>query len=176
MDHEDLHPTERKRQCCSQETVVAVIFSALGTMNFIVLFFAMTSAQDILVGTYLPTAVAILSLMTPFFLVTVVAPYLIPKVPCLARIVFAVLVDVTGVLLTAVLAPVTWRLVGLCLISLGSGVAETSFLALTAFYEDIALRGYACGTGFGFAIGPLYYTGKFLSTLDAKPPDNRVIC
>lgn len=46
------------------------------------------------------------------------------------------------------------------MVSFGFGVSEVIFLTLTSFYHEVTLSAYSAGTGVGFMIAPLYYTGK----------------
>ncbi|KAL9988097.1 hypothetical protein ACROYT_G002501 [Oculina patagonica] len=80
------------------------------------------------------------------------------KIPYFARITLVYLADISGFLILALAKQVYWKLIGVGIISFGLGVAETTFLALTSFYQEVVSTAFSAGTGMGFVIAPLYYT------------------
>ncbi|EDO38048.1 predicted protein, partial [Nematostella vectensis] len=118
----------------------------------------MTAAQDILTETAIPTSSVLLTTAGPFFVATLMTPLVIPHVGPTLRITLVFVLMTSGIVLTSLGGKVMFKLIGVSLVSLGCGVAETSFLGMTALYEAATLSAYSGGTGAGFAIGPLYYT------------------
>jgi hypothetical protein len=139
----------------------AVIFFILGLLVFSILYLGMSAAQDILAGTSIPTSSVLLCTSLPFFLVTLLAPYVIPYVPATSRVFLMTVLGTSGILMVSLGENIWVKLIGVCLIALGCGIAETCFLSLTAFFDQTAISAYCGGTGSGFAFGPFYYTGWY---------------
>ena len=96
----------------------------------------------------------------PYFLVTLIAPYFIQKISYFTRISTVFMSGIVGLLMLAFSEQVYWKLIGVGITSFGYGVGEVTFLALTSFYHQTTLSAYSAGTGTGFVIAPLYYTGR----------------
>jgi len=156
--HDSQHHHHRKDK-------ISQLFTLLGLMVFTMLYLTMTAAQDILKGTSIPTTTVLLCISFPFFSATFLAPYLVPLVAVTIRIPLVTFFCTSGILLIALPPEYQLKLVGVCFISLGCGIAETSFLSLTAFYDKIAIKMYCGGTGMGYFFGPLYYTGMDVTML-----------
>lgn len=135
-------------------------FYSFGVLIYTVYSIIIAGAQDILAGTFIPTAAVLVTNVGPYFLVTMMAPYFIHHVPYSIRIVFIYLTFTAGLFTIVYAKEVYMKLVGICLTSLGAGTGEVSFFTLTAFYEQVTVSAYSAGTGTGFILGPLYYTGK----------------
>ncbi len=110
-------------------------------------------------GTFIQTSTVLVADIGPFFLVTLIGPYFMQKIPYFARITLVYLADISGFLILALAKQVYWKLIGVGIISFGFGVAETTFLALTSFYQEVVSTAFSAGTGMGFVMAPLYYTG-----------------
>lgn len=136
-------------------------FYAFGALIYTVYSVIISGAQDILAGTFIPTAAVLVTNVGPYFLVTMIAPYFIHKVPYVVRIVAIYAFFTAGLFIIVYAKEVYLKLVGICTTSLGAGIGEVSFFTLTAYYEKVTVAAYSAGTGSGFILGPLYYTGKF---------------
>lgn len=136
-----------------------IAFYAFGALIYTVYSIIIAGAQDILAGTFIPTAAVLVTNVGPYFLVTMIAPYCIHRVPYVVRIVFIYFSFTTGLFTIVYAKEVYMKLVGICMTSLGAGTGEVSFFTLTAFYEQVTVSAYSAGTGTGFILGPLYYTG-----------------
>lgn len=136
-------------------------FYAFGALIYTVYSVIISGAQDILAGTFIPTAAVLVTNVGPYFLVTMIAPYFIHKVPYVVRIVAVYAFFTAGLFIIVYAKEVYLKLVGICTTSLGAGIGEVSFFTLTAYYEKVTVAAYSAGTGSGFILGPLYYTGKF---------------
>src|SRR5688572_18294021 len=96
----------------------------------------------------------------PSFLVKLIAPYFIHRVPYSIRVLIFIALSASGMLLVA-LTPadrsVAVKLVGVVFASLSSGGGELSFLGLTHFYGTISLAGWGSGTGAAGLVGAGLY-------------------
>ena len=140
-------------------------FYAFGALIYTVYSVIISGAQDILAGTFIPTAAVLVTNVGPYFLVTMIAPYFIHKVPYVVRIVAIYAFFTAGLFIIVYAKEVYLKLVGICTTSLGAGIGEVSFFTLTAYYEKVTVAAYSAGTGSGFILGPLYYTGKYYTYL-----------
>ena len=137
-----------------------VAFYAFGALIYTVYSVIISGAQDILAGTFIPTAAVLVTNVGPYFLVTMIAPYFIHRVPYVVRIVAIYALFTAGLFIIVYAKEVYLKLVGICTTSLGAGIGEVSFFTLTAYYEKVTVAAYSAGTGSGFILGPLYYTGR----------------
>lgn len=138
-----------------------IAFYSFGALIYTVYSIIIAGAQDILAGTFIPTAAVLVTNVGPYFLVTMLAPYFINRIPYSIRIFFIYLTFTIGLFTIVYAKEVYMKLVGICMTSLGAGTGEVSFFTLTAYYEQVTVSAYSAGTGTGFILGPLYYTGKF---------------
>lgn len=148
-----------------------VAFYAFGALIYTVYSVIISGAQDILAGTFIPTAAVLVTNVGPYFLVTMIAPYFIHRVPYVVRIVAIYALFTAGLFIIVYAKEVYLKLVGICTTSLGAGIGEVSFFTLTAYYEKVTVAAYSAGTGSGFILGPLYYTGRvccFCKTISIK--------
>lgn len=74
------------------------------------------------------------------------------KISYFARITLVYAVYICGFLMLAFAKQVHWKLIGVGIVSLGSGVVEMTFLALNSFYQEVASTAFSAGTGLGFMI------------------------
>lgn len=148
-------PPKRKKE--NMKNIIS--FYAFGALIYTVYSIIIAGAQDILAGTFIPTAAVLVSNVGPYFLVTMLAPYFINRIPYSVRILFIYVTFTSGLFTIVHAKEVYMKLVGICLTSLGAGTGEVSFFTLTAYYEQVTVSAYSAGTGTGFILGPLYYTG-----------------
>lgn len=135
-------------------------FFMFGFLLYATYSLIISGAQDILQGTLVPTSAVLIANIGPYFSVTLIAPYFIQRVPYFLRVFTVFLLEASGLVMVVVGKQVSVRLVGVAFSSLGFGLGELSFIALTSFYHEAAVRAFSAGTGAGIALAPLYYTGK----------------
>jgi battenin len=119
----------------------------------------LSAAQDLVGGTT-PKGVVLLADIMPSFLMKLVAPYFIHRIPYSARIPILVALSTAGMLLIALTPPsqtIAIKLVGVVLASLSSGGGELSFLSLTHYYGHLSLAAWGSGTGGAGLIGAGLY-------------------
>ena len=163
LSHEEQESEGNGTQKPKKEQVKNLLaFYAFGALIYTVYSVIISGAQDILAGTFIPTAAVLVTNVGPYFLVTMIAPYFIHKVPYVVRIVAVYAFFTAGLFIIVYAKEVYLKLVGICTTSLGAGIGEVSFFTLTAYYEKVTVAAYSAGTGSGFILGPLYYTGKAL--------------
>ncbi|KAL9988099.1 hypothetical protein ACROYT_G002503 [Oculina patagonica] len=133
-------------------------FFIFGTLIYATYSLVIAGAQDILAGTFIQTSMVLVADIGPYFVVTLIAPYFMQKIPYFARITTVFLSGIGGFLMLSFSKQVHWKLIGVGIASFGYGVGEVTFLALTSFYHEVTLSAYSAGTGAGFVIAPLYYT------------------
>ncbi|EDO45680.1 predicted protein, partial [Nematostella vectensis] len=107
-----------------------------------------------------PTSAVLVANIGPYFLVTLVAPYFIQKVPYFPRVLAIFTLEVAGLIMVVVGKHVAIKLFGVSLSSIGFGLGELSFIAMTSHYHEVAVRAFSAGTGAGISLAPLYYTGE----------------
>lgn len=136
------------------------IFGIFGFILQIFFSIGISASQDILEETLVPTPALLISASLPFFFITSALPYVILRLPQTFLLVPIVFLSIIGVLLYSLVENVVIRIVGVVIVSTGIAIGEVTFVSLTALYGDSTMSAYAAGTGIGFIIGPLYYTGK----------------
>lgn len=147
-------PSEKERE--RLRTVAA--FFVFGALIYATYSLVIAGAQDILAGTFIQTSMVLVADIGPYFVVTLIAPYFMQKIPYFVRIATVFLTGIGGFLMLAFAKQVHWKLMGVGIASFGYGVGEVTFLALTSFYHEVTVSAYSAGTGAGFIIAPLYYT------------------
>lgn len=106
------------------------------------------SAAVDLVGSSTPKAAVLLSDILPAFLVKVSAPFYIHLIPYHVRIWTLVALSSLGMVVISESPILGWKLFGIGMASLSSGLGEITFLQLTHFYlETHSIAGFATGTG-----------------------------
>ena len=151
-------PSEKERE--RLRTVTA--FFVFGALIYATYSLVIAGAQDILAGTFIQTSMVLVADIGPYFAVTLIAPYFMQKIPYFVRIATVFLTGIVGFFMLAFAEQVHWKLIGVGIASFGYGVGEVTFLALTSFYHEVTVSAYSAGTGAGFIIAPLYYTGMFV--------------
>lgn len=162
-----VHETAEKNQIFTlsedqklEKPLHVFVFSVFGFILQIFFSVGISASQDILEETLVPTPVLLISASLPFFFITSVLPYFVLKLPRGVLLFPVVFLSIIGVLLYALVEQVFVRIVGVVTVSTGVAIGEVTFVSLTALYSDSAMSAYAAGTGIGFIVGPLYYTGK----------------
>lgn len=145
---------ERERQ----RTVTA--FFIFGTLIYSTYSLVIAGTQDILAGTSIPTSISLSAMVAPGFLVTLIAPYFMHNIPYVARIMTFCCTGIGGFLMLVFAKQVHWKLIGVGIVSFGSNFSEITVLALSSYYLEATSTAFSAGTGAGFVIAPLYYTGE----------------
>jgi hypothetical protein len=134
-------------------------FLCFAVVTYIIYTTIITSAEDVLASTHIPTSSTILCLNTPYFVMTLVLPYYIDKVPLMAKAVASSVFFAIALVLIALITTPGLRLMGILVASLGLGTAEIGFLSATSLHQDLTIHAFTTGTGLGAIIGPALYTG-----------------
>uniref|UniRef100_A0A060T0D8 Protein BTN n=1 Tax=Blastobotrys adeninivorans TaxID=409370 RepID=A0A060T0D8_BLAAD len=136
----------------SHNARVFMAFWVFGLVNNVLYVVILSAAID-LVGPEAPKAIVLLADVLPSFLIKLACPFFIQRIPYPVRIASLIALSSVGILTIAFSSTVVLRLAGVVLASLSSGLGETSFLALTHFYEDWSLPGFSSGTGGAGLVG-----------------------
>ena len=127
-------------QSVSERKVKTRTFLAFFAIGFLVDFFFvanLSSSQDILQGTEIPTSFVFLSSNGPACLSAALYPYLFEKisVPLASCVIFVV--SVSGMLITSIIQEPSLKLIGVCLVSFGYGSLGTYIYIYTYTYMYI---------------------------------------
>lgn len=155
----DLFPAKEDKDPAKEKPVTILAFYIFGFLIYAIYSLIISGAQDILAGTFVPTSAVLVANVGPYFIITVVAPYFIQKIPYFPRILAIFFLEAIGLIMVASAKRVVVRLLGISLSSFGFGLGELSFIAMTSFYHDTAVTAFSAGTGTGISLAPLYYTG-----------------
>lgn len=131
---------------------VFLCFWIFGLVNNVLYVVILSAAID-LVGPQAPKAIVLLADVLPAFFVKVTAPFFMHIIPYNLRIASLIVLSFIGMIIIAYSNSVVFRLGGIVLASLSSGIGEISFLQLTHFYEGWALPGFSSGTGAAGLVG-----------------------
>ena len=123
-------------QSVSERKVKTRTVLAFFAIGFLVDFFFvanLSSSQDILQGTEIPTSFVFLSSNGPASLSAVLYPFLFENisVPMASCVIFVV--SVAGMLITSIIQEPSLKLIGVCLVSFGYGSLDTIFNPLSVF-------------------------------------------
>ena len=158
-------------QSVSERKVKARTGLAFFAIGFLVDFFFvanLSSSQDILQGTEIPTSFVFLSSTGPACLSAALYPYLFEKIPVPLASCVIFVVSVAGMLITSIIHKPRWKLIGVCLVSFGYGSLETIFYPLSVFYGKTTVDSYSIGGGIAFFAAPLIYLGMLLIMQSSK--------
>ncbi|RCK55906.1 Protein BTN1 [Candida viswanathii] len=141
----------------SQRTFTS--FFIFGLLNNILYVIILSAAID-LVGPSTPKAIVLLSDVLPSFLIKLFAPFFIHRIPYLSRIYCLIGFSSFGMLLLS-LSPndvIFWKILGIALASLSSGMGEVSFLQLTHYFNEVdSIGGFSSGTGGAGLFGSFFF-------------------
>ena len=149
-----------KKQKVKRRTVLA--FAAIGFLADIFFYTNLSSSQDILQGTVIPTSFVFLSSTGPACLATALYPFLIQKIPLPLASCVIFVVSVAGMLITSIIQVPRLKLIGVCLVSFGYGSIEAIFYPLSVFYGRAAVNSFTIGGGIATFVAPLIYLGNLL--------------
>ena len=144
------------------KTRTALAFATIGVLVDIFFYTNLSSSQDILQGTAIPTSFVFLSSTGPACLATALYPFLLQKIPVPLASCVIFVVSVAGMLITSVIQEPRLKLIGVCLVSLGYGSLEAIFYPLSVFYGKATVDSYTIGGGIATFVVPLIYLGKLL--------------
>lgn len=136
---------------------VFISFFIFGLLNNVLYVIILSAAID-LVGESTPKAIVLLADILPAFVFKLVSPFFIHKLPYKLRIYLLVALSCIGLLIISLITNINWRIFGITLASLSSGMGEITWLQLTHYYSPkISLGGFASGTGGAGIFGSFYY-------------------
>mgnify|MGYP001799790413 CR=1 FL=1 len=140
----------------------AVSFYILGATLWATFSSVICAVQDMLAGTERATDFMLLAAVAPAFVIKIVSPILLRNVAYMAKILFVFVFVTTGILCAVFSGSELWlKLLGLCLISTGTGAGEVSLVILSVSrYTPNTMCSYIAGSGVGFLAGALIYVGK----------------
>ena len=143
-----------------RRTVLA--FVAIGFLVDIFFYANLSSSQDILQGTVIPTCFVFLSSTGPACLASALYPYFFQKIPVPMASCVIFVVSIAGMLITSIIQEPKLKLIGVCLVSFGYGSLETIFYPLSVFYGKATVDSYTIGAGIATFVAPSMYLGKLL--------------
>lgn len=138
---------------------VFLSFFCFGLLNNILYVVILSAAID-LVGLAVPKAIVLLADIVPAFAIKILAPFFIHLIPYKARVWVLVGLSLFGMLVIS-LSPqhaIFFKVFGIALASVLSGMGEVSFLQLTHFYrEQYSVGGFSTGTGGAGLLGSFLF-------------------
>lgn len=133
----------------SEDRRIFISFLGFGLLNNILYVVILSAAVD-LVGLETPKAVVLLSDIVPAFIMKLFAPFFIHKIPYKYRVWSLVGLSSFGMLIISLSAStnIFFKIIGICMASLSSGLGELTFLQLTHYYSELhSIGGFSSGTG-----------------------------
>ncbi|XP_032234982.2 protein BTN1 [Nematostella vectensis] len=150
-EENELSPSDRVR------TIIA--FVGVGFLLHCLFSIIISGSEDILAGTVIPTTVVVIAHVGPMTLVNYSCPWFMQKLSYFIRV-FIVFGFMAGGLLVIVFVEQPYfKIAGVSLNAVAHALGEITFLALGAFYGEVAVTSFAAGSGAGILIGPVYYLG-----------------
>lgn len=139
--------------------LVFTCFFLFGLLNNVLYVVILSAAID-LVGASTPKAIVLLANITPALLIKGSAPFYIDRFPYATRIWVLLLLSSLGMLIIS-LTPtgaIFFKVSGIGLGSLSSGLGELTFLQLTHFFpRKFAIGGFSSGTGGAGLLGSFVF-------------------
>lgn len=154
----------------SLDTKTFISFWLFGIINNALYVVILSAASD-LVGPSVPKALVLLFDVLPSFMVKITAPFYLKFVPYNVRILLCVALSFFGMVILSLAsgpgggggggdpssgssgAGLAYKMFGITLASLSTGLGEVTFLSLTHFYKTISLNAWSSGTGFAGIFG-----------------------
>ncbi|CDO57392.1 similar to Saccharomyces cerevisiae YJL059W YHC3 Vacuolar membrane protein involved in the ATP-dependent transport of arginine into the vacuole and possibly in balancing ion homeostasis [Geotrichum candidum] len=136
--------------------LIFIAFWLFGLINNVLYVVNLSAAID-LVGPLVPKATVLLADVMPSFLIKLCAPFFVHVIPYNVRISIFVVLSFLGMTVVALSDSIGFKLLGIVLASISSGLGELSFLQLTHFYGEISLAGFSSGTGGAGLVGSFAY-------------------
>ena len=140
-----------------------VYFFVTGFLKQLVTTLSIIAASDILAGTVLPTTLAIVAHVGPFFVVTALLSRVIYRLPVLVRVILASILSALGISVYAFeQLDVELKLIGTGVAGVGVGITE---LCLLFWFENAEKdrskfdASYELGGRISSLLGALYFTG-----------------
>lgn len=134
---------------------IFISFWLFGLINNSLYVVILSAASD-LVGPSVPKALVLLFDVLPSFIIKLSAPFFIKSIGYNVRIFMLICLSFIGmVILSSVSNSKTllYKMLGITLASLSSGLGEVTFLSLTHYYNKTALNAWSSGTGFAGIFG-----------------------
>ena len=144
----------------------SLVFFILGVSLIVPFTTFVCAAEDVLA-----TGLVIISLTAPSCILKVVS-LCFHQVSYVARVFLAATFVLAGQLCTVFISNLEGRIVGVCLVSVGTGIGEVCLLMQAAkMLEEAALCSFIIGTGAGAVLGAASYVGKLQKRLHLRTVD-----
>ncbi|XP_072298516.1 battenin [Eucyclogobius newberryi] len=105
------------------------------------------------------TAAVLLADILPTLFIKMLAPFIIHKVPYALRVLCCALAAAASFLVVSFSSTVWMSFFGVVLASIGAGLGELSFLALTVYFSRDVVGAWSSGTGGAGVAGAFLYSG-----------------
>lgn len=149
----------------------SLVFFILGVSLIVPFTTFVCAAEDVLAGTNKPTGLVIISLAAPSCILKVVS-LCFHQVSYVARVFLTATFVLAGQLCTVFISNLEGRLVGVCLVSVGTGIGEVCLLMQAAkMLEEASLCSFIIGTGAGAVLGAASYVGKLQKRFHLRTVD-----
>lgn len=138
---------------------IFLAFFIFGLLNNILYVVILSAAID-LVGRSTPKAVVLLADIIPSLTVKILAPFFIHLLLYQVRVWFLVALSTTGMVIISLTRQEAkvYKVFGIAMASLSSGMGEVSFLQLTHYYQEMqAVGGFSSGTGGAGLLGSFLF-------------------
>lgn len=135
---------------------IFLAFWIFGLVNNVIYVVNLSAAIDV-VGVLIPKSTVLLADVVPSFLIKLTGPFFVHIIPYNIRISILVVLSFIGMMIVALSDSVSFKLFGIVIASLSSGLGELSFLQLTHFFGEISISGFSSGTGGAGLVGSFCY-------------------
>lgn len=135
---------------------IFISFWLFGLINNVLYVVILSAAID-LVGVLVPKATVLLADVIPSLAIKMAAPFFIHIIPYSTRIIMLVALSFSGMVFVALSGGIPFKIFGIILASLSSGLGELSFLQMTHFYGELSISAFSSGTGGAGLVGSFLY-------------------
>jgi battenin len=133
-------------------------FFIFGLVNNVIYVIFLSAAEDILQRNQgIRKSSVLLADILPCLVVKFIAPYFVRVVPYGAMVSACTILSIASLLLVAWGEPIWIKFIGIILASASSGLGETSYLALTSYFNPQVVIAWSSGTGAAGIVGAVYY-------------------
>ena len=143
-----------------EKLINSAAFCVYGFITTSVGYLYLSATQDLLSGTSIPSPVLAMASESPYLFGTALLPYFVGRVPQLAVNMAIFLIYTASLLLMALPTQIELKVLGAACTGVGFAIGSVLFMGHTARYSDVTVHAYSAGSGLGFILSNLYYTGK----------------
>ncbi|XP_031560343.1 protein BTN1-like isoform X1 [Actinia tenebrosa] len=147
---------EPKHQPESRKTLC--LFFTFGFLEYLLFSTIIASAEDLLKGFSSSTGMIWVALALPCTVLPTIVPYFFDRLPPLLFILALFPLAIGGLLALLLGNSVWFKYLSVVLCGVIQSLGEVTSVSLTAYFDKVTVKYYCLGTGFGYVIGPLYYT------------------